>query len=65
MGFLLSIIFHSLLEIFIINQSKLPETSSILGHNCFLPDYLNLIIAFSGIIIGLYLGMYWHKKVYE
>ncbi len=65
LGFLLSIIFHSLLEIYIINQSTLPEAIGSLSHACYLPDFLNIIIAFSGLIGGLFLGIYWHKKVYE
>lgn len=65
LGFLLSIVFHSLLEIFIINQSSFPEASGLLGNTCYLPDFINLIIAFIGLIAGLFLGIYWHKKIYE
>ncbi len=65
LGFLLSIIFHSLLEIFIISQSSSPEPSGFIGHSCYLPSYLNIGIALFGLIGGFYLGKYWYKKVYE
>lgn len=65
LGFLLSIIFHSLLEIFVISQSDSPDPSASLGHSCYLPGYLNMAIAFFGLIGGFFLGNYWYKKVYE
>lgn len=65
LGFLLSIIFHSLLEIFIISQSSSPEPSGLIGHSCYLPNYLNIGIALFGLIGGFFLGRYWYRKIYE
>jgi hypothetical protein len=65
LGFLVSIIFHSLLEIYIIVKTSFPEPNSLLGHACFLPTYLNIAISFFGLIGGFFLGKYWYNKVYE
>lgn len=65
LGFLLSIIFHSVLEIYLINQSQDLSASELLGHSCYLPDYLNIGLTVFGLIAGFFLGRYWWKKVYE
>lgn len=65
LGFLLSIIFHSMLEIFVINQSELLKPSNTLAHACYLPDYINIAIFLLGLVGGFLLGNYWYKKVYE
>ncbi len=65
LGFLLSLIFHSLLEIYIINQSSVLEPSGLMGHSCYLPGYLNIGITLFGLIGGFFLGKYWYRKVYE
>jgi|GEM_PF-6725167 len=65
LGFLLSMIVHSILEIYLINLGCTVRVSSILGHSCYLPDYLNFIITVSGVVGGYFLGLYWYRKIYE
>ncbi len=65
LGFLLSVIFHSLLEIYIINQSSYLDPNSLMSHTCYLPSYLNIGITIFGLIGGFFLGKHWYKKAYE
>ncbi len=65
LAYLVSIIFHSFLEIYLINNSENLESSKLLGHQCYLPDYINISLTLFSLIGGLFLGFYWWKKVYK
>lgn len=65
LGFLLSIIFHSFLEIYLLNNNYNLKASKLFGHQCYLPDYLNISLTLLSLIGGLFLGFYWWNKVYK
>ena len=70
LGILLSFIVHGLIEMLyikiLIDRGSLINWTSYFGvKSCALPIYLQIGLLLAGVIGGLYLGIYWWRKVYN
>ena len=64
LGVLLSIIAHSLVEIFCLSWAMSHGQTPVFYGNCIFPSWLQVLILLAGAMGGLYLGRWWWGKVY-
>lgn len=64
LGFLFSVIFHSVIEIIFINFALKNDQSIFFYGSCSLHPIFQVLIIISGIMAGYLFGQYWWRKIY-
>lgn len=64
LGFLLSVIFHSVLEMIYISQSLKNNRSILFYGSCSLHPVIQILIIIAGVSLGYLFGKYWWRKIY-